>query len=1136
MPGRSPFPYLNAAVFLTLLLVQFVHGAFIEFSNCLDESVITSQPRLLQFVPLNVSATFEGNGSSNLLNVTIYGNVTGQLFNGTYPAADDPSWSDPNNTFGKIVDLEDGASKYTTLFAELDVLSYNPWTASPMRFCENTVDEACPLGPAFGANSTQIGVLPGFTIAHNLSSSYAFSTIQANTKIQSGSARANFYGCVNAYITPALGDGLNDLVAYLPLAILIIVGIATMAAATFSPWGTLDVFRWSSNYGRDEDVLRLVTPGFGDCLQYIQFVVFSGSLSLHYPGYFQPVVSNLGWSTLLFNESLVTNGNGTQPIVDGLYQYRANSKRGLDRITQLIGMSSPSDAWADMMVWLVVIMASVVVLTQIGFLFRWIYRTVKDVAPEDLRSKNWYFSVGNIVRIALGYFLLPLVALSMFQFIIASAGPTYAVALAAIVIAFIIAYTVWMVFTFVHTRPRSFLFDDLQTVLLYGPLYNTYRDDTATFALVPIVVNFIRGIAIGAIQDSGVAQIVLLAVCEIVLILTLNFIRPYPSTTSMNLYQICFACIRLLTILMLIAFVPSLNVTTATRGWVGYIILLIHACVVLFGFFLNAIQTLVEVIARLAGAGGSGGADAARGGLTKVFGMRQLSRRRARRDPGPRGSMGSNAQMLMHSPEKADLDMVQTRSRSISASSNLLLDSNRRKRASQGQDGSSRGRQTPDGMSTISRLSKTLTSPGGIVGLSKAESRDPYYRPPRRNTNDFMTAGGKPDLGAQKEAAMAETAIDDSGEGSSNNRGDADDAEENGAELTKTKTDYAVREVDFYYGVRGPALSGSGGTRKMRTGPADPTGPVSSARGWFKGMMRGKTKENSKGFEVVRSTKAPPGLFPPPVDAEEGGLETNQQYQDGAAQSPSANREHPRSLERARTHEDDAVSFSTAGESWMSPIPRAPAQPPALPYIDSVGGIELPSRVGSEASRRRPPPPDVDVPPVPPVPRKSSRRGSSPASRPDELPIPPRAAVPSESPARSNRNSAYTTTSQQRLPFAHTNSNRQSNRNSAAVSEISSYMDEAVADEEEQIPPPQPIERPSSVGFVNQHRASDNIRYSPDEAQIPRLSTVEYGYHQPQNTQHAQNATPDTPFSPAWNGSAAYTPTDGTQRWSRFRD
>lgn len=1129
-------------------LITPAYGAFVEFSNCLSENIVDSDPRILQFVPLNVSATWS---DADVLNVTFYGNVTGQLYNGTYPPPDAQSWDNPNNTFGKIVDVQDGADLATTLFASYNVLSYTPYSASPARFCENTVNEQCPLGPAFYRNSTDIQDLPGYIISHDMGSSYAFSTIEATTKIQSGTANGQFIACVNAQITPDLGDSLKSLLGYLPLGILLIVGVATIAAAMFSPWGSIHIFYWSSNYGRDEDVLRLVTPGFGDCLQYIQFVVFAGSLSLHYPGFYQPVVSELGWSTLLFNESLVTGGNGTAAVVDGIYQYRPNTRQGLDRITQLIGMTSPSDAWADMMVWLVVIVGCVIVLTQVAFLLQWIYRKVKHVAPEDLRSMNWYFSVGNIVRIVTGYFFLPLVALSMYQFVIAPLGPTYAVALAAVVLVMTIAFACWLTYKFVRIRPRSFMFDDLQTVLLYGPLYNTYRDETATFALIPILVNFLRGIAIGAVQDSGVAQVVLLAICEIVLILTLNFIRPYSGATSMNVYQTCFATMRLLTVLLSIAFVPSLGVETASRGWIGYVILLVHACVLIFGFLINAVQTLTEVIARLAGAGAAGGRGAERGGLVRVFGMRQLSRRLPRQDAGVRNSMGSNAQMLV-TPEPCDneeMTMTRSRTRTMSGSSNMLLDGNRRKRESH-LEGSSHDRPTPDGQSTMSRLSRSFASPGAIVGLSKSEARDPYYRPPRRNTNDFMTANGRPRLSSssQKEGAEARVvALDNAGEGASQARADREDEEGNGIELTNSKTDYATREVDFYYGVRGGPLSGGGGTRRMKTGPADPTGRVSSARGWFKNVLGGKTKEKSKGFEVVRSAKAPPPGMMTPTPEIDKETEVSEIYHDEPI--------HELEDGRPRTPEDDAASFSTAGESYTSPIPRAPARPPVLPTMDSLGDIELPSRIGSEASRRRVPPVDQEVPPIPPVPRKSSRRTSSQGPEPEGLRAPPVAAPPPEFPARSNRDLHINTTSpQQRLPFSRTPSNIQRHsRHSTAISDISSFLDEPVADEIEE---PQNrrrsvlAERPNSIGYVNQHRTSDNIRYSPDEAQIPSVSTVEYGYQPTQQaqrpqfqTQSYQHATrpelahvspPETPWTPSWNGSSAYG--DGTQRHSRFRD
>src|SRR5204862_3214423 len=101
-----------------------------------------------------------------------------------------------------------------------------------------------------------------------------------------------------------------------------------------------------------------------------------------------------------------------------------------------------------------------------------------------------------------------------------------------------------------------------------------------------------------------------------VLVLTLNAFRPFQSPTSMNAYHTFFAIVRLITMLLSVTFVPSLGVSDAARGWIGYAILLMHAIVLVFGFFFNAIHTLMEVIALQAGAGGEGGA--ARGGLVKV--------------------------------------------------------------------------------------------------------------------------------------------------------------------------------------------------------------------------------------------------------------------------------------------------------------------------------------------------------------------------------------------------------------------------------------------------------------------------------------------------------------------------------------
>src|SRR4051794_8258800 len=99
-------------------------------------------------------------------------------------------------------------------------------------------------------------------------SSYAFSSFSTNFQIILSDSPNIIAGCIDATVTPALGPSLSNVLRFIPLGILIMTGIATILAAVFNPWnGTEDIFEWSSNFGRDDDMLRLVTPGFADCLQ-----------------------------------------------------------------------------------------------------------------------------------------------------------------------------------------------------------------------------------------------------------------------------------------------------------------------------------------------------------------------------------------------------------------------------------------------------------------------------------------------------------------------------------------------------------------------------------------------------------------------------------------------------------------------------------------------------------------------------------------------------------------------------------------------------------------------------------------------------------------------------------------------------
>ncbi|CAK7210776.1 hypothetical protein SCUCBS95973_000903 [Sporothrix curviconia] len=1086
-------------VLLACLGIRPARAVSVAFQNCLPDDYLNNKdPVLLQWVPLYVDASFSdvGDGNRSLL-VTMYGNVTGSRTSTPLPPWNSSLWNDPSDTDGKILrepDSTSSAPKLTTLHNKIEVLTYEPWN-NDTDFCLDSLTNAsCPLAPVFNTSVIPYYDLPSVSMSNVFTTSYAFTSFSATFIVRYGDAASTTIGCVSATVTPTLGS-LAWVIKFLPLLVLLAVGFATIFAGMYSPWGTADIFHWTSNYGRDPDLLRLVTPGFGDCLQYLQFVVLTGGLTLSYPGFYQPIVSQASWSALMFNETFVSKQTGIPNVVDGVYA--TNGSYGLQNLGQLAGMGEVEDIWAGMMVWLMVIIAGVLGLLQLGFGLQWIYRSVRKIPEEDLRSKNVPFSLGNIIRIVFNYFLLPLVALSTFQFVVAGSSPDYTVALAAITLAAILGFAAWLLYLIVSTKPRAVLFDDLPTLLLYGPLYNTYSDEAAAYAMSPFILNLVRGIAIGAVQPAGIAQIILLAICEVVQVVTLQAIVPFHRQSSMNAYHTLFAAFRFITIMLMIAFIPALGVTEGTKGWIGYVILVLHAGILVLGFFLNAIQTLLEVIARMAGAGGDDVTGQTRGGLSKIFGMRQLSRRMPRRVGGAvsRQSQMSSAGMLdSEEASKAGFVMPGGRLRSESAGSiGVLMGGKPGQRSSSALDNlsleggmtqtgrnleSGAGSYTPTTAGEMSSFS-FLPSPnpnsnrlsGATAGLFAAanttpvEATDPYYRQPRRTrrptvnqdnapspadrtrgswaSGDWgqgnnaggpappaaMAAGANTGSGTNIAAAAAAAgAAGSAGAGAAAGAaagvvagGDAaamGDPGEFEGQLSRgvtpapygqpafsPRTDYSTREVDFYYGVRGQRLNSDAPGRRLGTGPADPTGPIASATGWFRSIIGGKTKEKGKGFEVVRSSRMPPAMVarggefdedgpPPGIPMAMDVIRNGPIESDDEDNTPAAkNRRHLRSRDEAKPAEsellDEDGNPSEAGESSSDGgFLRVSDAPPLLPSIDGGDSIHMPSRLPSrnqsKASRYNAPGdgynsgvfPANTVPilEVPSLPRKSSKR------------------------------------------------------------------------------------------------------------------------------------------------------------------
>ena len=137
-----------------MVLISPAGCAFINFENCLAPNIIQpgviddAHPQILQWVPKAVNAKFNVL-SPNTLNITVFGNVTGQAKTGNYPPKDDQRWTNPNVTFGKIEDQDADNHRWSTLFTRFNVLSYTAYQAEPARFCESLQQGQCPIAPDF---------------------------------------------------------------------------------------------------------------------------------------------------------------------------------------------------------------------------------------------------------------------------------------------------------------------------------------------------------------------------------------------------------------------------------------------------------------------------------------------------------------------------------------------------------------------------------------------------------------------------------------------------------------------------------------------------------------------------------------------------------------------------------------------------------------------------------------------------------------------------------------------------------------------------------------------------------------------------------------------------------------------------
>ncbi|KAE8397392.1 hypothetical protein BDV37DRAFT_265747 [Aspergillus pseudonomiae] len=577
----------NFGVLLISLLLLPVHAAFIRRLDCSPSDVASVDPI---FEPLSFTGYLDTkHANTTILSLTLKGNYESHNCEALGGAL--ARMSIDARVLDRSVVTDDRLLDSSGVCPELSPIDYPRW--DPRTYAT-------------------------YRASYTLDHAYRMNTLATTVRLRLNDTDIL---CTAANITPYIGSTASGLLKGIPLLIMILTGVINGALMICRSRGRR-VFRYElANASRDP--AESYFPGMGDCLQYIQFIFLTGCLTLSYPGFFRASIGELAWSSLVVRNWPVTHQFIYPGVEDNIYS--VNATYGFEEMAQYLGATTMSDLWTNAIVNLALVILGVIVAAQIIWLIKCAWQLFPTRGSTHMIDFPTEFlthiqHVGwSVARILLNYFLHPIVALSLYQTRLATWFPFYRTFLAVSFVAALAASLAFIV--------RYLAKDDRQNTFFNKGSYprNSSQDWLSdTLYMVP----FLRGLAIGALQTSGLGQILVLISCEIFILACLL----WNWRAQQAWRHACFATARLVIIGMSCAFLPRAGLREGNKALVGYFIISLHAAVLLTGFFVDCVYEMVRFVLSKVGIIDPRPADLDHhSDKAPVFGIGQLSRRSTRR-------------------------------------------------------------------------------------------------------------------------------------------------------------------------------------------------------------------------------------------------------------------------------------------------------------------------------------------------------------------------------------------------------------------------------------------------------------------------------------------------------------------------
>lgn len=390
--------------------------------------------------------------------------------------------------------------------------------------------------------------------------------------------------CAVAKITPDIGTAASVAFTYLPAGVMVLVGVASWQTH-LSELGTNPLFELGSAVATQGPVWETILD-VAAYLRYLQFAFLSAALTMEYPGFYQPIVSKLAWSSLLYWRGPIDNGFTYKGIEHGMYV--SNASYGLEYMVQMLGFPQMPEIMLDSFVNLFILAFGIFFLLSVSYVVT--CRPTQGASWRSITQRAGVMTAG----MTLSFFSVPLLSYMSYELILIGYLPNYRVALVGLVVLVIVGanYVVKNRFErlqglganaasseeFHRENPRRF---DLGHILRYLSHY------------LPHSIPLLQAIVIGGLQDWGMVQLGILIGTEIVLLIQTAIQRGTRFFLSKEAWCSLF---RLSTVLLAIVFICPTS--EATRQWAGYFMLGLHGVVIIPGFLFTAIWQMYQAAGK----------------------------------------------------------------------------------------------------------------------------------------------------------------------------------------------------------------------------------------------------------------------------------------------------------------------------------------------------------------------------------------------------------------------------------------------------------------------------------------------------------------------------------------------------------